>query len=121
MPSSRLSLLLVLIGVLIASLGSSFAGEAEDSTAATSLKAKAAPVSKAMKASQPAPTRAVPSARPATGDNGAQQCTAKGPAGEDIYPPLAAACPTGWPWTCCPCGGCGCRPPWMSPASFCAC
>ncbi|HWM86471.1 MAG TPA: hypothetical protein VNO33_11550 [Kofleriaceae bacterium] len=117
MPSSRLSLLLVLIGVLIASFGSSFAGEREGSTAQTSLKAKAAP---AAKMQAPQQSKAL-KASPATGDQGAQQCTAKGPAGEDIYPTVAAACPTGWPWTCCPCGGCGCRPPWMSPANFCAC
>lgn len=35
--------------------------------------------------------------------------------------PVAAACPTNTSYTCCPCGGCGCRPRNISPANWCAC
>jgi hypothetical protein len=31
------------------------------------------------------------------------------------------SCPKGTAHTCCPCGGCGCRPQNISPANWCAC
>ena len=38
-------------------------------------------------------------------------------------PPITiqAACPSGTAWTCCRCGGCGCRPQHISPTNWCAC
>ena len=34
---------------------------------------------------------------------------------------IQAACPSGTAWTCCRCGGCGCRPMHISPTNWCAC
>lgn len=33
----------------------------------------------------------------------------------------ASTCPSGWAWTCCSCGGCGCRRPGLSVQNFCQC
>ena len=35
--------------------------------------------------------------------------------------PSTAACPTNTVYTCCRCGGCGCRPRNISPTNWCAC
>lgn len=35
--------------------------------------------------------------------------------------PVAMACPTNTSYTCCPCGGCGCRPRHISPINWCQC
>ena len=35
--------------------------------------------------------------------------------------PSASACPTNTVYTCCRCGGCGCRPRNISPTNWCAC
>jgi hypothetical protein len=35
--------------------------------------------------------------------------------------PSTMACPTNTVYTCCRCGGCGCRPRNISPANWCAC
>lgn len=51
------------------------------------------------------------------------------PASDEVTPRVdsenelapTGSCRTGYSWTCCPCGGCGCRPQWMSPANWCAC
>jgi len=32
-----------------------------------------------------------------------------------------SSCPPKHTWTCCPCGGCGCRPWSMSPKNWCGC
>lgn len=47
--------------------------------------------------------------------------------GTEVSAPLtlsvgpAAACSTNHVWTCCRCGGCGCRPRNISPTNWCAC
>jgi len=35
--------------------------------------------------------------------------------------PQDSICGPGLTWTCCPCGGCGCRPENISPRNFCGC
>jgi hypothetical protein len=35
--------------------------------------------------------------------------------------PMDAICGPGASWTCCRCGGCGCRPTNISPTNWCAC
>lgn len=93
------------------------------------------PVAPAVPATSPASDHALPTARPelptipdvlrlpATPAPGESPCAA-----QPIDPPspsapttIQAACPTGTAWTCCRCGGCGCRPMHISPTNWCAC
>ncbi|WP_394834931.1 hypothetical protein LVJ94_51375 [Pendulispora rubella] len=57
-----------------------------------------------------------------TTQTAADQVTPDVSSSNDVSPESAtASCPAKHSWTCCPCGGCGCRPWTMSPRNWCQC
>lgn len=109
MTSLKLALLWVSAAVIAVCLGM-FSTASADRAVAKAAPAMSAPTAAAVHAS-PQQSRA---------DDGVT-CQA------DVSPlhlgPAApqATCPSGSAWTCCRCGGCGCRPQHISPANWCAC
>jgi hypothetical protein len=111
MTSLKLALLWVSAGVLVVCLGM-FSTAAADHQVAKATPTMTAPAAQATPAAAPAQSTAPTndlscqaSANPLSLGGGAPQ----------------AACPTGSAWTCCRCGGCGCRPQHISPTNWCAC
>ena len=104
MTSLKLALLWVSAGVLVVVLGL-FSSIAERPASAGTAMAPAAAVD------QPMQSKAA----------GEEICQGGGPLSLAPEAPQDAICGSGFTWTCCPCGGCGCRNQHMSPANFCAC
>lgn len=101
MISIKHVLLWLSMAVVILGLGA-FASSSPDRSAAPS----------------PAAARA---ADPAPASHGELQCAADAVDQPLAVAPAAAACPSGTAFTCCRCGGCGCRPQRISPANWCGC
>jgi hypothetical protein len=65
---------------------------------------------------------APPVAQPAPATSAEElQCAAQSAEPSLPAPTVQAACPSGTAFTCCRCGGCGCRPQNISPTNWCAC
>jgi hypothetical protein len=109
MSSLKLALLWVSAAVLVIGLGL-FATASADRHTATRSPAMSP-------ASAPAAQPQAPSST--TQDVQCLADTAEQPL--SLKAPAAAACPSGTAFTCCSCGGCGCRPQRISPANWCGC
>lgn len=118
MATSRLFVLWISGAALIVGLGSSFAEKrAQPDRPADQVKADAQ-AQPAATASQEGESNVCPAPRaaaPTSASSVASTEELSSPSGDEL------ACPPNHSWTCCPCGGCGCRPQWMSPANWCAC
>lgn len=118
----RYLLLSISAGVLFLSLGL-FSPDAGRSVAPTVPAASPASDKAAVPAARPE-LPAIPDALklPAPA-SGAQPCAAPPIDAPSSSAPttVQAACPSGTVFTCCRCGGCGCRPMRISPTNWCAC
>lgn len=110
MTSFKLALLWVSAGVLAVCLGM-FSTASADRAVARSTPAMSAPAGAAAVHAQPQQSKA---------DDGVT-CQAESTPLQLGPSAPQAACPSGSAWTCCRCGGCGCRPQHISPANWCAC